>query len=479
MNGLRFALLLILSLGASAQLRPPPPALPVAVPGEAEPFSPETTREAEVLPELKLELPGQEMEQLDLVSAIELAWTHQPDILEAQGQLRQSEGEVVSQRSGLLPSINLTSQYSHITTNTAGGSLVVGDQVVGGGGNTSVTTDRLSTRIGFRQVLFDFGRTRNLVMQADLLRQSALASVLSTKNDVALEVKENFYQALRARRLVAVREDDVSNRQKQLRLAEALYEAGEMAPGDVVTAQSALTNSIVNLNTARLNAENARQLLVESLGLPPLTPFELLEVGEADLTSKDLDYLLEKAKEQRPDLLAARREFEARKAGLGAAYALNKPEVSHFTGVTYQGNIDAVQAPTLTSQLTFSFDLYDGGARAGAVKSAEGSLEISRARLSRTELSIERLVGSVLAQLLTAERNVDAARAGVKSAKEGVRIAEGRYRVALGTLTDVLVTQTSLVAAQVNLVESFAALDLARARLRHALAAPFEEGFRL
>jgi len=316
-----------------------------------------------------------------------------------------------------------------------------------------------------------------LIKQADLARQSAAADVLSTQNDVALEIKLALYRLIQARRLVKVAEDDLANRQQQLRLAQALYDAGEMAPGDVVRAQSAVTNSVVRLNSSRLDVANAHQVLVQSVGLAPLSPVQFVDSSEPEIESRDLAALLQKALAQRPDLLAAQRTVEASEAGLAAAYAQNRPELTTFTGITFQGDLQNTQVPTLTAQLALSFDIYDGGARAGAVTAAEGRIEISRAQLLRTKLSVERLVGSILAQLITAERNVEAARSGVDSAREGVRIEEGRYSVALGSLTDVLAAQTAYVQAQINLTDAWAEVNFARARMRHALAAPLEEGF--
>ena len=316
-----------------------------------------------------------------------------------------------------------------------------------------------------------------MILQADLLEQSAAAALLSTKNDVALNVKERFYDTILQTRLIDVAEDDLANRQQQLALARALYDAGEMAAGDVVRAQSEVTNSVVRLNAARLNGENARQQLLVSLGLSPTTLLEIAEFREPELTNKDIEYLLQTTAEKRPDLLAAQKAVEARKAGLGAAYALNKPELSTFTGITYQGPLDGRQFPTLTAQLNLAFDIYDGGARAGAVTAAEGSWQVSEAQLKRTRLEVQSVVSRSLAQLLTAEANVEAARAGVESAREGVRIAEGRYRTGIGSLTDVLDSQRAFVQAKTNLVNSLTDLDLARARKRHALASPLEEGF--
>jgi outer membrane protein TolC len=481
----RFTVVLLLICIAAPlvaqELPPPPPEVPAAVPGEPPPFDPAGTHEATPMEPFDFMIPGPEQTTLTLFEAILLSWNNRPDVLQALGELRLREGNVVSERSALLPTINVRSNYSHVTTNSAGGgggSVIVGDQVIaGGGGGSSSTSDRLSHRIGYTQVLNDWGRSRNLIKQADLLRQASAASLLSTKNDAALDVKVQYYIFLQRAGLVLVAEDDLANRQQQLALAKALYEAGEMAPGDVVRAQSAVSASVVSLNQALLAQETARQDLLLSLGLSPLENVGLERFREPDLPNKNLEYLLEKAVQYRPDLLAAKRQVEARQAGVGAAYALNRPELSTFTGITYQGALDGVQFPTLTAQLSLAFDIYDGGARAGAVTSAEGALLVSQANLRRTELEVQRLVTQVLAQLLTAENNVEAAKAGVGSAREGVRIAEGRYRVALGSLTDVLDAQRASVQAQTDLVNSLNSLNIARARARHALAAPLEEDF--
>lgn len=489
------AALLGLSLAASAQLPTdttpvpsPPPLVPQPVPGQPAPFNPSQTREAQLEPPLNLQWRGVDSLAegpltLDLPAAVELALRQQPDIQTARGQLRQAEGVVVQQRAALMPRIDLSSTFLHSSSPGRGGDELDSATLVTAGGGGAVvasggrTSQRLSSALGLSQLLFDFGRTRMLVLEADLSRQAAAASLLQAENDVALDVKERFYTLLLQKRLVQVREDDLEGRQEQLRLARALYEAGELAPGDVVRAQTAVTNAVVSLNTARRELELARQDQAQALGLPPLSPIEISESSEPELPDKTTAYLMTKALERRPDMLVSQKNVEAGEAALGAAYALNRPALSAFTGITYQGDLDGVQRPTFTAQLQLSFDIYDGGARAGAVTSAEGALEVVKANFRRTQLVVERDVSGALAQLITAERNVAAAEAGVDSAREGVRIAQGRYQVALGTLTDVLDAQASLVTARNNLATSLGDQDLSRARLRHAVASPFEEGY--
>lgn len=495
MRKLALLLWFLLSVAVAAQIPTtttpvpdPPPLVPIPIPGEPAPFDPNQTKEAVPEPPLELRNPAPAAPEapqgpIGLLQAVELALRLQPDLQAARGSLTQAEGTVVQQRANLLPRLNLSSTFSHSSTRQDGGGVDSATLVNVGSGSvvasSGSTTDRLSSSLGLSQLLFDFGRTRSLVKQADLQRQAAAATVLQAENDVALSVKESFYNVILARRLVQVREDELANRQEQLRLARALYEAGELAPGDVVRAQSAVTNTVVSLNTARQTYELARQDQAQALGLPPLTELVIVESSEPDLLNKDLGYLLEKAEERRPDMLVAQKNLEAGEAALGAAHALNRPALSAFTGITYQGDINGVQRPTFTAQLQLDFDLYDGGARAGAVKSAEGALEVVKADYRRTRLAVERDVSGAVAQLITSERNVAAAQAGVDSAREGVRIALGRYQVALGTLTDVFDAQATLVTAQTNLASSLSNLDLARARVRHAVASPFEEGFSL
>lgn len=482
----RCLMLLALAGAASAQLPPPPPLVPQPMPGQPAPFNPDQTREA--LPQAPLEMPrGRLNGPLPVAEAVRMALELQPAIQAARGRLRQLEGTTQVQRSNLLPNISGRSQYRHLSTSSA----ISGLNNPGLGGNqdnnnttagnpptaTTRTTDQFINNVGINQLLFDWGRTRSLVKEADLRRQAAAAAVLVSENDTALAVKEAYYQALQAQRLLRVAEGDLANRQEQLRLTRALYQSGGISPGDVVRAQTTVSNSVFALNNARRNLEVALQDLALAMGLPPLTTFELLDTREPDLPNKDVRSLTDEAAVRRPDLLVAERNVEASKAGLDAAHTLNYPALSTFAGITYQGLTNGVQYPSFNLQLNLDFTLYDGGQRAGAIRQAEGTLEQDLSELERTQLEVEREVTGVYAQLVAAERNVEAARAAVDSARQGVRIAVGRYQAALGTLTDVLDTQNQLVSAQTNYSNALLELDLARSRMRHALAAPLEEGF--
>jgi len=472
-------LILWLALPAFAKppLPPPPPLLPEPIPGEPAPFNPDQTREAIPKPPIQLPVPEPLDENAPKIplrpeEAVRMAWRLQPDIRTAQGQLQQAEGTTIQQRAALLPHIGGSSTFTHVS-----GTSASSQSAALGLNPSNRTTDTWANSVGINWLLFDFGHTRDLVRAADLRRQAAAANLLQSENDVSLLVKERFYTVLQQQRLVQVGEDDLKNRQEQLRMSRALYQAGNMSPGDVVRSQTTVSNSVFALNNTRRNLELARLDLAQSLGISPRSELELVDFDEPDVPLRDMNELSKLAFTQRPDMLVAQRNVDAATAAYDAARTLNHPALSTFAGITYQGRANGVQYPTFNLQFNIDFQLWDGGAQAGATINAQGGIEVAKAAYTRAQLLVERDVSGVVMQLLTAERNLEAATAGVDSAREGMRIASGRYRAALGTLTDVFDAQNAILAARTNYVNSLNELNLSRARLRHALAAPFEHGY--
>lgn len=445
----------------------PPPKVPAPRAGRGAPFDPDQVREA--VPHPPIELPREAEPALNpaLVgpeACVALALQLQPDVITARARLDSLQGSEELQRSNLLPTISGTSQFTRSDNFSADDDFFL-------------TYRRLSNSVGLNQLIFDWGHTRDLVLQANLRKQSAAALLLTTENDLALTVKIRFYSTLQAQRLLEVAQLDLTQRQEQLRMVRALYQAGNRSPGDVVRAQTTVSNSVLALNNARRTLDLARQDLAQSIGLDPLRGFALIDEDEPDLPTKDVGYLNQEAALQRPDLLSAQKEVDASRAGLSAAHTQNYPSVEGFTGATYSGFTNYPQYPSISVQLAVRFQLYDAGVRAAQIKIAQANVERDTANLRRTLLSVEREVSGVLMQLLTAERNLEATRAAVDSSRQGIRIALGRYQAALGTITDVFDAQSQFVASSTNYVNSLTDLDLARARLRHALAAPFEEGY--
>jgi outer membrane protein len=464
MRRLLFFAWLLSAMAWSQEMPKPPPSVMPVEPGKAPPFDPNDIREA--VPQAEIQLPQEPAETSGpqtLVQLVDTALRLQPDIRSTLGQVRQANGQTTVLRSRLLPQLGGSANYMHLSSRAPG--------------HISQTTDNFNNSLGVSWLLFDFANTQNRVREADLLRQALESDVLTAQNDVALDVKERYYTLLQAQRLVQVSESDVANRQEQLRLARALYEAGNMSPGDVVRAQTTVSTAVFSLESNRRQVALARQDLLQAMGLYPLTELEISLQAEPEIEHKDVPFLMTTAAQRRPELLAAQHNIDARQAGLDAAHTTNYPALTSSAGISYQGAVNGIQYPSVNLQLNIDFAIYDGGQRAGAIEAAEGLLEVAQAEYTRNQLFVQRQVAGALEQLLVAERNVESTAHAVDSASQGIRIAVGRYKAALGTVTDVFDAQNAVVSASTNYANSLAELDLARARLRHALADPFGEGY--
>lgn len=469
-------LFLLLASAAWAQTLPSPPPRPSPVKAGGQPFDPARTVEAPVHPPLELRPPGG---RLTVLQAVMRGLQEQPDVQTAQGQLLTASGRTQVQRAPLLPHLQLNGNYNDVIQQQApaigqqpGVGLVEGAPIPTVSG---ATTSNWTYGLTLTQLLWDFEYTSNLVLQADRRAQAAGANLFRVENDVALQVKERYYLLLARQRQLTVVELDLANRTEQLRMARALYQAGQRSPGDVVRAQTTVSTAVYALNQARRDVELARQELCLAMGVNPLTPVEAEEVSEPPLGERTLAEFTDLALKRRPDVLAARHNVEASQAGVAAAERLNMPAIYTRAGLNYQGPSGALLLQVVSLQLAIDFNVYDGGQRAGAIKVADGQLTVDEAELLRTLLNVRREVSAAYLELGTAERNVEAAHAARASAEEGVRIADGRYRAAMGTITDVFDAQSALVQSRSDYVASLAALDLARSRLRHALAQPFDQ----
>ncbi len=125
--------------------------------------------------------------QLSLPQAEQIALRNNPTIsiaklaALAQGQV---EREV---RSGELPTVDgdLTAVNSH-----------TGSRIAAGGLNNPLILPRAAGGVTVRQLITDFGRSRNLVASARLQQQATESAELATAADVRLSVDEAFYRAL-------------------------------------------------------------------------------------------------------------------------------------------------------------------------------------------------------------------------------------------------------------------------------------------
>ena len=387
----------------------------------------------------------------------------QPSIQGARGAAQTARGNATITGADLNPQLIVGTGYANARTDRGLG----GPTGVAAPGVSSVFP--VAASAGISQLLFDFNRTRNLLRQDRALTAAALADLDRTALNAVLNVESAVYDVANDRRLVLTAEANVTNRQRQLVLAQARFSGGIGVAADVVTAETLKAQAVQALIQARDREQQDRVTLLQSMGLNPLTPVAVAQDDEPAIATADARGLILFGIRQRPEVRTAAFNLEASRHGLSAAKAVSLPALVGTIG-TGLGAVNFGESFGSSYALTlgFSFPAFDGGRRRGAVDAANGRIATAQADLKTAILQVQGDVVSAFLSLQAAEQRVVAAESEVINAQEGLRIAEGRYANGLGLFLDIVTAQTLLNTALQDQTNARNAVNLARVRLRYA-----------
>jgi outer membrane protein TolC len=421
-------------------------------------------------------------DSLTVEQAVAMAIERNYDVQVAAANLLAAQGRVWQSYRGFLPSIDASASLSHQEGRTPGGVDETGRLRVG-----KYSTDNQQVGIGLSQMIFSWANIQS-VKGARAGERAGRGLSGAQKLDVALAVRVQFYELLKAMRLAEVRDEAVSLAEDQLRRAETLFELGSVARNDVLQARVNLQQARLDQIAARNRVELERGRLNQLLSLPVNTPLRISRtIDTRPRAAIDSTAVVAEALDRRPDLAAARERVKAAEASLGAARASHYPELfgNLDYGKTYYPGQGAAYDPN-TGELITTFDndnygwsarggvrlnVFDGLLAEGQVKSARGNLNAERARLDQSELAATLEVKESILGVREATQSIAAATEGVSLAEENLKLAEERYNVGSGTILELDEAQVSLIEARSALVDAWAALFAAEAQLDRARGA--------
>ena len=467
--------------------------LPLSSSGQTVPLKPNTP-DVVVPPPVAMPTLGAMLAPLSEEEVVRLALRLQPAIEDARGLYQSAQGRARAEGSNLRPLVAVTGSLSRsdsLRSNAGGGGASGGTSTTGSGsgsgsgsGTSGTTTGNGSSfnsgssglfsngrlALGVSQLLYDFGRTRDLVRQQRALAGAAGAILAGAELDAARDARQRLADLAQSRRLVRVAEANVANRQAQLTLAEANLASGLFPPKDVVDAKTNLANAVAALVVARANETMARIMLAQAIGIDPRTPLTAADVPTPTAAPADPTELFTLALVARPEIRQARRNLEAAGYGVSAATKTRSPEFTANASVGTNGSTDPFQSQSTSIGLGVNWTLYDSGFTHGATQQAKGTQRSALANYRQTQQTVVADVGQAYVDLATAIQRVGINAVGVANAQEGVRLAVGRYRGGVGgTFLDITNAQAQLFTAEQNLETARGDALRARAALDRAV----------
>lgn len=411
---------------------------------------------------------------LTVEECVKVALENNHDVAIARSNVNSSRAATTRAWSGVLPDVSANAYWDRLTQGPTE-QLTLNERT--GEIITSQTESQAfvtySMGLFASQNLFDWSALQNIA-QARANLVAARHSSLAAENDISYEVRRQFYNLVKAQKLLEVREEGVERSRGQLERAESLYELGAVAKSDVLRAKVNLAQAELDLITVINVVELEKVRLAKMMGLGYDREISI----ESDLTFEEVDFdpqdLQEMAAANRPDLRAAAERLRAGRAGLRSAKGGNYP--SFFGSFNWRWRDDEFPNSTDDFDSRYTWDvamgiripIFDGMLTRGNIGDARAALTTREREYEDMRDVVELEIKEALIGLEEARQRIRLSEQQLESAQESYKLAEEQYEVGLGTILELTEAGVELTLAESQRVDAITDYKVALAFLDRA-----------
>jgi outer membrane protein len=399
---------------------------------------------------------------ISLTEAIRLAQQNSVTSVQARGSVRTSDAAVKQSYAAFLPSFSLSAG----TNRQAGDRFDTQGNLVPFTGNPT----NYSTGVSSSLQLFDGGRRFFDVKRTKADVDAAEAGETASKYQVALQVKQQYYNILAARESQSAAQAQIDQAQQQLRSSSLRLRAGAATVSDSLRSVVALGNARLSMLTAENNLRVANATLtrlIASQQTVTATPSDTLDQQVIIPDIAELTPLVDRA----PAIKQADAQLASAHASLRSAKTAFLPTVNMNFNRSGSGLDPAFgigdKRYAYNQSLSFSlnFPLFNNLNREVNVARAIVAEDVAEASLRDAKLLARQTLVQSIAQMKTAQEQVAIQTNSVAAATEDLRVQQRRYELGATTLLDLLTSQTQLDNARTALIRARYDYRVAKAQL--------------
>jgi TolC family type I secretion outer membrane protein len=277
-------------------------------------------------------------------------------------------------------------------------------------------------------------------------------NLLAVEQQVLFDTTQAYFDVIRDRRIVSLRDKNVGFLRKELAASRARFEAGEITRTDVAQAQARLSLAQAQLASAKGQLAASEATYVKVVGHAP----RALAFPKPVRLPNSLDAAYEVAKEQNPNILAASYVEIAARHAVEIIRGDLLPKVSlQATGSQRWNDLDNsqnVQFQELTIAGVVTVPLYEAGSVYSAVRQQKHVASQRRLQIIEAGRAVREAVTQAWALYVAAGQSITSAKSQVSAAALALEGVQQEYLVGSRTTLDVLDAEFELVNARIGLV---------------------------
>lgn len=398
-----------------------------------------------------------------LDECIRIALKNNWSVKAQEEMISESEFARDGAKSGFYPELSMNYSYTRVGDEPTVGDIVVGDK------NT------FQWKGTIKQNIFTGYAVTSTYELAELGIDESKAALELEKLDLALRVKEGYFDILKADKSVDVAKSAVESLESHSALAKSFYETGMTPINDMLKAEVELANAQHDYIKAQNEATLARASFNVLLSRRDDESFDVVDILAYTPETPDFNTNLERALKERPEIKSINIMDEQVDQQITLAKSKYYPEADFTFDYIKAGDTPLVNGSDFqdanswqaTVGVTWTFWDWD------KTKSSVRQNESHKKQLSQIRKTIEDNVRlelkKAILDLKEAEQKIPTAKKAVDQAEENLRVSEERYKVQATTSTEVLDAQTLLSQARMNYYSALYDHNLAKARLLRAI----------
>jgi outer membrane protein len=395
-----------------------------------------------------------------LEEAIRLAERVTPNVIQAEGSVRNADAQRRAAYGQYLPSLSANTSAGNSFSEGQSRTDPVTGQIISGSSSSTSVSAGLSASVD----LFTGFRRGADMRAARATGDAADATLLDARFQSKLNTTQEFLNALYSGQLVTVREAGVRRAEEQLKISVAKLASGSATRSDSL-------RSLVTLGTARLQLINAQATQAQAeanLGRLIGVDIRVKALDDSSfyrvVDSVDAAALKTEAESRSPRVQSTEASRAAARAGLSAAKSTYWPTISLSGQYNYNGSnrndYDLFQNRSIN--LNLSWPIFNRFTRERNVTTQESNLDFAEANAADARRQVQASLTTQVALLDAARVRIEITQISVRAAEEDLRVQQERYRLGAATIVELLTSQETLAQAEVDAVN--ARFDYLRAK---------------
>lgn len=396
---------------------------------------------------------------LSMADCINKALENNPEIKAAIGTTEIFHSKIGQSRSRYFPRLGVTSGTSRNNRVVNSSDFAFPDKSFTSYNFSAITID---------QLIFDFGKTADLLKASKFNHQSSQEDLQALINDIIYRTKESYYMLLFAQKKMEVMQDNVDKFQEHLNQATAFFEVGTRPKIDVTIAKFNLSNAQLDLIKAKNEIEYAITKLNNTMGLPEHVQYSIEDELSYKKQSITFEEILEFAYKRRPDLQAAKLRTQASERLVKIASKAVVPDIQASASHTIGGG-DFFDDDGYGIGINLELPITNPYLVKKQLDEAKGKLNQDTALAQKLENDVYMQAKQAHIMLTEADEKIPVTELLLEQATENYEISSARYKAGIGDAIELKDAELEHRNAQLQYFNSILEYNIAVANLERVL----------